>query len=560
MTQDLTPSSVSLGSVAAPARVLIADDDQTMCAFCSLALTQSGYEVVVSSEAEAALIALREHGPFELLLADIQMPGLSGLELAQTAREHDPAIAVVIMTGHTSLDTLHGAVRRGVADYLSKPFELEELRDAVDQALQKRRLLQESLRLRALEQLLSSSEAINATLDRGQLAQVILARARAHVPSLAGFLLLDGAAGLPSQVIAAPTGATLLAAGRTVAAQALSEGRATAIAADEPLCAVDEQRPTRGLAVPLRAQNEVVGVMLLSDDRADLVSVGAQEILSLLAIQASNALRNAQLFGELDSAYRSLRELDRLKSEFIAIASHELRSPLSIVMGYARMVRDRSEGDQRDYAGRVLEGAERIKGIVDDMMRLHDFDRKQSALTIEPWPLDELVRQVIEQLVASAQQKGQQLLSALPEAPLTLRMDREKARLVISNLLSNAIKFTRADGTIQVVLERWPHERLLAAVSGAAPNPTLRQLTAATPQAWAVVRVQDNGIGIARDQQARIFDRFYQVASSLTREQGGVGLGLAIVGDLATLQRGVIWVESEQNQGSVFSFALPYEL
>jgi signal transduction histidine kinase len=543
-------------SPGAATRVLIADDDTTMCTFCARALSAAGHVSVTATEAEAAIVALREQGPFDLLLADVQMPGKSGLELAGIARELDPAIAVVIMTGHTSMETLHGAARRGVADYLNKPFEIDELRGVVDEALHKRRLLQESLRLRALEQLMRSSEAINAILDRDQLASEIVRRALGHLPCQAGFLIVAGSSDTPTQMVAEPEGAALIAGGRDAVAQAIRAGRPVATSG-AALCSVDGRELTHGVAVPLRAQGETVGALLLCDARADFGSPGDQELLGLLANQAGNALRNAHLYGELDAAYKGLRELDRMKSEFIAIASHELRSPLSIVMGYAKMVRDRSEGEQRDYSQRVLDGAERIKAIVDDMMRLRDFDRKQSQLTIERAPVGELIRQAVERLTPAAQQKQQDLVVSIPDEPVVASLDREKALLAIGNLLANAIKFTPPAGRVSVSLETWPHDRLTAAVSRAAPNPTVRRLTGRLPAGWAVVRVLDTGIGIARDQQARIFERFYQVASSLTREQGGVGLGLAIVCDLTTLQGGVVWVESEEGHGSVFSIALP---
>lgn len=556
MTHEPAASIAAPGAVA-PARVLIADDDVTMCTFCARALSAAGHIPVTAMEAEAAIVALREQGPFDLLLADVQMPGKSGLELAGIARELDPAIAVVIMTGHTSLETLHGAARRGVADYLSKPFEIDELRAVVDEALNKRRLLQESLRLRALEQLMRSSEAINAILDRDQLAREIVRRALDHLPCKAGFLIVAGSSDTPTQIVAEPAGAALLPAGRDAVAQAIRAGKPLTAGAGGPLGESDGRELPYGLAVPLRAQAETVGALLLCDDRAEIGSPGDQEILGLLANQAGNALRNAHLYGELDTAYKGLRELDRMKSEFIAIASHELRSPLSIVMGYAKMVRDRSEGDQRDYSQRVLDGAERIKTIVDDMMRLRDFDRKQSQLAIEQAPLGELIRQAVERLAPATQQKQQELALAIPETPVVASLDREKTLLVIGNLIANAIKFTPPAGRVGVSLETWPQEEIAAAVSRAASNPTVRRLSAGLPPRWAVVRVQDTGIGIARDQQARIFERFYQVASSLTREQGGVGLGLSIVCDLTTLQGGVVWVESEEGRGSTFSFALP---
>lgn len=538
------------------ARVLIADDDTTMCRFCARALSGAGLAPTTAMSAEAALTALREDGPFDLLLADVQMPGLSGLELARIARELDPAIAVIIMTGHSSPDTVYASVRRGVADYLTKPFAVEELTAVVEQALHKRQLLQESLRLRAIEQLLRSSEAINAILDREQLARQIIARARGHVPAQAGFLIPVDAGDMPGQVICDPEGAVLLPGGRAAADECLRTGRPVAVAGDQGLGLLGGEL-RRGLAVPLRAQGEDVATLLLCDERPDLASPGAQEILALLANQAGNALRNAQLYGELEAAFRELRELDRLKSEFIAIASHELRSPLAIVMGYAKMVRDRSDGEQREYTQRLLDGAERIKGIVDDMMRLRDFDREQSVLALEPTNLDELIDQAIARLAPAAEQKQQHITAQLPAGGLTLTLDREKALLVIGNLVANAIKFTPGGGRIMISGERWSQAQLADTLARAAPNPTTRRISGATSVAWAVVRVRDDGIGIPRDKQQRIFERFYQVASSLTREQGGPGLGLAIVCDLTSLQGGVVWVESEAGQGSTFSFALP---
>jgi signal transduction histidine kinase len=542
---------------AAPARVLIADDDPTMCGYCARALALAGITAVTTTEADEAIAALRAQGPFDLLLADVQMPGKSGLELAQIAREIDPAIAVVIITGHASLETVHGAARRGVADFLAKPFEIDELQEVVAQALRKRRQLQDSLRLRAIEGLMRSSEAINAILDRDQLAREIIRRAVAHVPCHAGFLIVAGSSDTPTQVVAEPAGAALLPAGRDAVAASIRAGRAVAVGGEAALGAAGGRELGYGIAVPLRAQAETVGALLICDEGADMASPGAQEILGLLANQAGNALRNAHLYGELDAAYRGLRQLDQLKSEFIAIASHELRSPLSIVMGYAKMVRDRSEGEQRDYSQRVLEGAERIKAIVDDMVRLRDFDHNQSQLALEAADMAEIIRQAVDRLAPAAQQKQQEIAVVVPEAPVVASLDREKSLLVIGNLLANAIKFTPQGGRITVSLAVWQNQELTAAVARAASNPTVRRLSGGLPPQWAVVSVADTGIGIARDQQPRIFERFYQVASSLTREQGGVGLGLAIVCDLASLQSGVVWLESEEGQGSTFHFALP---
>lgn len=554
MTQEPGPI-IPPASAGAP-RILVVDDDQTICTVCALSLTQAGYAVSVATEAAEGLRVLRAEGPFDLLLADIHMPGISGLALAETARELDPAIAVVIMTGHTSMDTLHQAVRQGVADFLSKPFELEELRLAVGQALHKRQLMQERVRLRSLEQLLASSEALNGILDRVTLCQVILGRARGHVPCAAGFLVLGAEEGA-GEIFAEPAGAALLPAGEAAAREAMRASRPQLIEAG-PLCTAAGEPVGRGLAVPLRAHGEAMGVLLLCDSGEALGKPETIDIVTLLANQAGTALRNAQLYGELQVAFQGLRELDRLKSEFIAIASHELRSPLSLVLGYSKMLRDRIDGDQRDFAQRALDAAEQIKAIVDTMVRLRDYDLSRADLSLEICVVDELARQAVERLGGQAAEKGLHIDLDLPGPPIRLRADREKILLVLGSLIDNAIKFTPSGGKVRVDAAIWPHERLAAAAEGAAPNPTLRRLAAEPPERWAVVRVVDSGIGIAREQQPRIFDRFYQVASSLTRGHGGPGLGLALVSDLTHLQGGVVWVESEPGQGSSFCFALPY--
>lgn len=541
---------------AAPARILIVDDEVYMCDICARALRAVGYEVVATTSADEAFAELRPDRPFDLLLADIQMPGISGLELAQRAHELDPAVVIIIMTGHASIENLQQSVRRGIADFLSKPFELEELRLAVEQALHKRQLLQERIRLRALEQLLKSSEAINAILNRGQLAQVILERAIGHVPCRSGFLLLNDDPNDSTALLAIPAHWSLSQLGREIALRAYHEGVTALVEGLGPLCEGDGQPVQRAMATPLRAHGEVVGVIMLCDDRLEVLRPSDQDIISLLANQAGTALHNAQLYRQLQDAYQSLQELDRLKSEFIAIASHELRTPLSIVLGYTMMVRDQSDGEQREYVQRVLESAQRIKELVDDMVSLRHLELHETMLSAEPCRLDALLRQAVERMWPAAQEKQQELI--IDNAAITFMVDREKQLLVLGNLISNAIRFSPERGVITVSGALWPKGQLQEAAQSAVTNSTFRHLHAAPDGSWVVMQVRDYGIGVERRAQAQIFDRFYQVADSLTREHGGAGLGLAIVRDLTDLQGGIVWVESMLEGGSIFSCALPY--
>lgn len=555
-------SDLALQSVAAnsngTARILIVDDEQYMCDICARTLQSSAYHVMATTDVNMALQELRS-SPYDLLLADIKMPTMSGLELARQAREVDPAIAIIIMTGHTSIENLQQAVRRGIADFLAKPFELEELRLAVDQALHKRRLLQDSLRLQAVEQLLLSSKAINATLDRNALSQIILQTALHHTGCVAGFLLLCDARKQLIETLASPDLWHLLEAGQSTALNAFQSGQPIFVEQAEPLCSNGERQIGRGLAIPVSAQGDSVGVLLLCDDQPGSLRPGTQEMASLLANQAGTALRNAHLYGELEEAYQRLQELDRLKSEFIAIASHELRTPLSIVLGYTTMVRDQSDGERRQYAQRVLDSAQHIKDIVDAMVNLRHMELGQITINLERCNLQHLVQQAVERMQPAAQQKQHTLTVDMPAEPITFMADREKVLLILGNLLSNAIKFTPNRGTITVSTMLWARDRGdLPATGVALPSGKVWPVPNSPTTMWAIVQVQDTGIGIPERQQLRIFDRFYQVADSLTRAQGGAGLGLAIVRELVTLQGGTVWVESAEGQGSTFSIALPY--
>lgn len=553
MTQvsESVAQSVAVSSGAA-ARILVVDDEQYMCDICTRTLRSGSHHVMATTDVTVALSELHQGPPYDLLLADIKMPTMSGLELAQRAREVDPAIAIIIMTGHASLENLHQAVRRGIADFIAKPFELEQLRLAVEQALHKRRLLQDSLRLKAVEQLLHSSEAINATLDRTQLSQIILETARQQTACHAGFLLLRSPEQQLYETLTQPASWRLLDAGYATALRACHAGQTLIIEPEAPLCTDGVQDLSCGLAVPLRAQGDIVGALLLCNEQADALRPGVPEQVTLLANHAGTALRNALLYGELQEAYQRLQEMNRLKSEFIAIASHELRTPLSIVLGYAMMVRDQSEGPRREYAQRVLESANHIKDIVDDMVNLRHLELGETTLNLELCELQELVAQAVNRMLPAAEKKHHELRVELPDEPLTFLVDREKMLLALGNLISNAIKFTPNHGLIVVKGMLQDRDQ---APNGIAP---VEHPAGDSGDEWVVVQVCDTGIGIPQREQARIFERFYQVADSLTREQGGVGLGLAIVRELVTLQGGIIWLESVERQGSTFSFALPY--
>lgn len=541
------------GIGSAVPRILIVDDEQYMCDVCARTLRRSGYEVFTTSDPHAAVRLLNGERQFDLLLTDIKMPAMSGLDLAYIARDRDPAIAIIIMTGFASKENLQQSVQRGVADFLAKPFELEQLRIAVDQALHKRSLLQDNVRLRALEQLLASSKALSATLDLPELGGILLGVAMQQSGCRAGFVLIHQGA-VPTVVVRSGNSSDLLSSGFVLAQQS-ADSRGLAIGSDDDFCRENGTDLRYALAMALQAQGEVSGILVLCDDRPTVLRPGVQEEIALLATHAGAALRNAYLYQQLGDAYQRLQELDRLKSEFISIASHELRTPLSIVLGYTMMVRDQTTAEHRNYLQRVLDNAQRIRDIVDDMVSLRHLETGEPHLNFERCILQDLVTQAQERMRQIADERKQQMSVELPKEPLSFLCDKEKVLLVLGHLISNAVKFTPEGGTITLrasLRQRGMQNEATRHFS--APNASM--LDGAMP--WAVVEVQDTGIGIPEREQPRIFERFYQVADSLTRDHGGTGLGLAIVRELVNSLGGAVSVVSHEGQGSTFAFALPY--
>jgi len=541
----------SLAGTGAAPRILVVDDEPYMCDVCTRTLQRGGYQVTATSDPRAAERMLRDDQHFDLLLTDIKMPSMSGLELALIARERDPAIAIIIMTGFATMENLQQSVQRGIADFLSKPFELDHLRLAVDQALHKRSILQDNLRLQALEQLLDSSKALSATLELSEVADILLRVTLKQSEYQTGFVLLMEERSAPPTIVPAAASGELLAAGGQLAERAFEEHQ-TLVSQDAAFCLLDGSELHQALAVPLRAQGQVNGVLLLCSGQTKAPRPGILEGIALLANHAGAALRNAALYGKLDQAYQRVQELDRLKSEFIAIASHELRTPLSIVLGYTMMVRDQSAAEQRQYLERVMESAQRIKDIVDDMVSLRHLENGEAQYAPEVVVTQDLVQHTIDRIRPVAAERQQSISVQLPEQPIQFACDREKLLLILGHLLSNAVRFTPDGGQIAVRMDLWPADTLDRDGRYLVPS------RIATSLPWVVVEVQDNGIGIAANEQPRIFDRFYQVANSLTRDHGGTGLGLALVRELMIMLGGAVWVESEYGKGSTFGIALPY--
>ncbi len=293
------------------------------------------------------------------------------------------------------------------------------------------------------------------------------------------------------------------------------------------------------LCVPLMVHERVVGVLAVDSDRPQAFTSDDELLLTIVAAQASVAIENAQLFeaateraSELEQAYRDLQEADRLKDELVQNMSHELKTPLTFVKGYIELLLEGELGvlseEQRNSLGIVLEKTDTITRLVEDILLLQQIER--GSLQMTRFDLAELAQRSVDDFELSSDHSVAVTLDGQAAQPV-VTADADRISQVFNNLIGNAVKFSPNGGAI--VIQFQDKGSMIQTV------------------------VRDTGIGIPENLLARVFERFYQVDGSSTRQYGGTGLGLAIVKRIIEAHSGQVWVESQLGQGSSFYFTLP---
>lgn len=526
-------------------RILIADDEENIRDLCARALRAEGYQVRCVADGLQAVEAARQE-PFDLLLTDILMPGLRGLEAAQAIQEFAPDIVCVVITGHGTMDMVIEALKLGFYEFVAKPFTPEELIRAVNHALEREQLRRENVRLKALLPLFELNRVFMSTVDVQPLLQKVAEVAHQAVRANYALLALLDAdcnrmlarAGsglpLPDDLLAGGGG------GQQLARQVMKSGQQLVVQGRD-----DQNGEFAGLMAALGVHAFIVtplagkkdrplGILWVSRDaEGDIFTGGDPELLAVLSGQAAIAVENARLFEEIQRAYQELQQLDQMKSEFINIAAHELRTPLAILMGHADLLEAELTGEPRERARIIVRNSMRLRDLVTDMMDLRQLEMGEMQVRLEELSVQKVVEEVVQDMVSLARAKSQTIETHVPASVKPICADSGKLYTVLSNLLSNAIKFTPPGGRMGIqALER---------------GDALQ------------ISVWDTGPGIPSHLQDKIFDRFYQVERSLTRQHDGMGLGLSVVRGMVELWGGRVWVESEAGKGSTFVFTIPRE-
>jgi two-component system phosphate regulon sensor histidine kinase PhoR len=497
---------IQMTNNADPINVLIIDDEKDIRDGVERILTRMNCSVLKAPRGEEGLKTL-EKEKVSIVLLDMKMPGMDGMEVLKLIKEMDETILVIVITGFATVETAIEAMKRGAYDFIPKPFEPDQLRIVINRAVEKIRLTHEA------ELLAKERQKTLFDLDTEK------SRIRTIIESLPNGVVVTNSQG--QVVLVNPAFKKLLdlktdlVPGKHIKDYVLEEGLCNLVMEISQGKHVDfDDIPTYEFAVSDNKYLLARGQPVLGERRE---CMGA--VVNIMDIT-------------------TMKALDQLKSEFVAKVSHELRSPLSTIheqlaVVLKDMVEDDSPGDQK-----ILSRAkEKTMGLISLIGDLLDLSRIEAGITSqEPKSLniEEVLKNITDFLDTKAKSKEQTLTLELPKEPLpSITVDPVSLESLFGNLITNAIHYTQNGGTIKIK----------AKLTGINVS----------------VAVIDNGFGIKEKYLNNIFDRFYRVKDDKTRFITGTGLGLPIVKGIVDSLGGIIDVESTPGEGTTFTVLLPIQ-
>jgi PAS domain S-box-containing protein len=281
------------------------------------------------------------------------------------------------------------------------------------------------------------------------------------------------------------------------------------------------------------------GEILYADVTAKVITIKDKTFLQVMAHDMSQRRMLEQQIilqnTSLQDANRDLREVDRMKTEFLATISHELRTPLSIIIAYSESLRDESltPEDRAKFIDVIAENGQSLLQLIDDLLDLSQLEAAGTPINRSLSHIHDVIRSLWPRVEPLAAAKDIRLTFKEGYDIPVIYIDNRRIMQVLMCLINNAIKFTEERGSVEVRTSR--------------------------SESRVVVEVEDTGTGIVADQLPKIFDTFRQADQSSTRQAGGLGIGLAMAKHIVELHRGEIWAESEEGKGTVFTFVLPVE-
>jgi PAS domain S-box-containing protein len=470
--------------------ILLAMEDVQIVQLFERALTAASYQVAIAPDRDSLNKTLQETTPALLIIAE-RFSGNQGLELSQTMIERFPTLGILLFAAQESSQLFRSAIRLGISDCLFPPLRSGDIAKTVEGALKKSLRIGDWTRREvrrttaSLEQRVNELQKLETILD--------------HIDD--GVIIMDNKENL---LLVNP--ASRLAFG--ISKEENVSGKKALELIPHPdlrtLISLDRSNPNQ--------YHEIC----FDDDR-----IFNAQIAPIPGIGVAVTMQNITY----------LKQIDHLKSEFVSTVSHDLRSPLTAILGYIELL-DRVgplNDQQKEFVHRIHTSVQSITALINDLLELGRIEAGISGQN-EIVPLDVILKFTLDNFGVQIAEKKIKVQSNIPAEVFPIYGNPVRIRQMFDNLIGNAVKYTPVDGEINTSFS--------------------------TEENQVIFRISDTGVGIPPADQPHIFEKFYR-GSNVPAKVGGSGLGLAIVKSIVENHHGRIWVDSVHGKGSTFVVVFP---
>ncbi len=474
-------------------KILVVDDEQRIREACRLILEEENYAVSTAADGKAGMRQITEHH-YDVILLDLMMPTMSGFDVLAQVKAKHPETVVIIITGYATLDHSVEAMKQGAFDFIPKPFTPDHLKLVVAKAIG---------HILALRDIANTRSRLRTMVNR--LSDGVMCSNRDNTVVLANPAFLRLLGGKYEDAVG---------------------GAADKIVTSAPL----REMIFETLKLPLGETAERVEELVITGDDGT-----EARILSARCVPFRD--RTGSTIGVITVLHdiTALRHMDRMKSNFVSMVSHEIRGPMNSVLMQLQVVLDGLVGSITEKQQEILErAANKIDNLTQMTSELLDLASIESGLLVPQKGtvfLGDIVMEQIALLSPQAAARSIDLSAVVPETLPSVLANSRNMEQVLSNLMTNAIKYTPDGGRVEVSIT--------------------------TVADSVCIKVSDTGFGIDEEDRKYLFNRFFRVKNEQTRFIQGTGLGLSIVKSIVDAHDGRISVESQPGVGSTFSVFLP---
>jgi len=553
--------------------ILVVDDDRFFLRQMVDILSDGGFNArgVISGEQAMELL---ETTRFHVIVTDVVMRDMSGIDLLRKVRTQDRLTPVICVSGVRSFENVVEMIRNGASEFLSKPFKPEQLLSAVRLAVIDNEIAKERERIvarsdkwnRELLTLRMLGEASSKEILQNLFKRTIEAISDTLQVETTSLMVMEDqvlrlveAKGLPKEVI----GKVTVPLGKGISGHVALTGEPLLIndiSKDErfrPSTFKDQYSTQSALCVPLVRGDRVLGVLNANNKiSGESFTESDRDLLHTMAAQVSMSMDNARLFLDLEEKAEALRvaheelvRLDKDKTELILNLSHELKTPLTSIIGFASLIPTldlQGETDSlAEFMARLESSAAHLNYLVERILELFRLEAGRVPWKLEPNPASGIVEGTVQEL--DGRLKGREVILMLDDVRnAELICDMRLFKRTLELILENAVKFSPAGSPVQI--RAFWHESLPPVPDYAVDRESLG-LTGEM-RGWIELTVRDHGKGMREKDIPLIFEKFRQLGDILTEKPEGIGLGLSITRAIMERHHGAVWADLADGGGT----------